>query len=463
MLRSLLLLIVFVLSLEALSETALLKRANGFVNSSSKSDQFRAYNDYKNLYLRALMSENKKLKMSALKGIVKSGKKLRIDVSQYSQELAEMTPKHTYKPPHSKNIKKKSSKKLKVKSSHRLKSVRWKHGKLQMLFDKKLRNNQINYFTLYDRKTKRHKYIFDIHASMLTRSQILRKEGVDKIKLAQHNSNTLRLVIENRKKLTIRFKKENNTLLINIATKAYGKKEKAKSRTVSPTRLDRKKTIVIDPGHGGNDPGAVGYRGYREKVVVLQIAKELRKILSARGYKVYMTRDSDKFIKLRKRTQFANRKKADLFISIHANAVNKKSAKKVHGIECYFLDKSRSSRAKRVAASENKADLSDMGFYGKDTFLNTLNSHNIIAANKLAIDLQRGVLGTLKKNYKHVKDAGVRQGPFWVLVGAQMPAVLVEVGFISHPAEAKLLVNRQYQKRLALGLANGVERYFLNN
>jgi len=176
-----------------------------------------------------------------------------------------------------------------------------------------------------------------------------------------------------------------------------------------------------------------------------------------------MTRDRDKFVKLSNRTKFANRKKADIFVSIHANAVGKKNAANVQGIECYFLSTSRSERAKRVAAKENSADLSDANFYGKSAFLNTLSSHNIIAANKLAIDLQRGMLASLNKKYKNVKDAGVRDGPFWVLVGAQMPSVLVEVGFITHPAEARRLVSRKYQKTLAQGLANGVERYFLNN
>ncbi|MEA1982766.1 MAG: N-acetylmuramoyl-L-alanine amidase [Campylobacterota bacterium] len=462
MFRILALILLFVLSLDALSDKELLKRADGFTKSTNKSNQFRAYNDYKNLYLRSLMADDKRLKLSALKGIVKSGTKLHIDVSQYEDELKKATPKQTYRTPKSKKIdKSKNASKLQVKSSHRLKSIRWKDERLVMSFDKKLRNNQINYFTLYDSKTKKYKYIFDIHASMLTRSQKLRKEGVERIKLAQFNSNTLRLVIQNPTKLKIRFKNNAKELRINIITDK--KSTKSTYKPPSPKRLDRDKVIVIDPGHGGKDPGAVGYKRYREKVVVLQISQELKKILRSRGYKVYMTRDTDKFVRLRNRTQYANKKNADLFISIHANAVGKKSAKKVHGIECYFLDKSRSARAKRVAASENKADMSDMGFYGKETFLSTLNSHNIVAANKLAIDLQRATLASLKKSYKNVKDAGVRQGPFWVLVGAQMPAVLVEVGFITHPQEARNLVNRNYQKKMAIGLANGVERYFLNN
>ena len=470
MLRFFIIVLAFVISLHALSDSDILKRANGFVKSGTKSNQFRAYNDYKNLYLRSIMSDDKKLKISALKGIVKTGNKLHIDVNQYSDELLKYnksSSKKRYNKPKQKTKSNKKSikkKKIKVTSSHKLKSVRWQDGRLVFKFDKNLRSNQINYFTLYDTKKKRYKYVFDIHASMLTKSQTLRKDGVERIKLAQFNPNTLRLVIENDKKIKLHFKREHSKLIIHISSLLKESiQPSAISKYISPKRLDRNKVIVIDAGHGGKDPGAIGYRKYREKIVVMDIASELKRILKSRGYKVYMTRDRDEFIKLSKRTKYANRKDADIFVSIHANAVEKKNASKANGIECYFLAKSRSSRAKKIAAKENSADLSDMNFYGKESFLNTLNSHNIVASNKLAIDLQRSMLGSLKKSYKNVHDGGVREGPFWVLVGAQMPSVLVEVGFISHPTEAKRLVNVNYQKKLALGLANGVERYFLNN
>ena len=466
MFRWLSLLFIVVISLHAQSSSEILKRAEGFIKSSNKSDQFRAYDDYKNLYLRAIMNEDDKLKVNALRGIVKSGTKLHIDVSRYSNELSKIKPTTSYKAPKPKSMKtSKKSKDLKVKSSHKLESVKWIDEKLVLKFDKKLKKNQVNYFTLYDSKKKRYRYVFDIHASMLTESKNLRKSGISRIKLAQYNTNTLRLVIENSQKVNVRFKKESSQLVISIkssTTKKYEKTSKAATKTISPQRVDRNKIIVIDAGHGGKDPGAVGYKNYREKVVVYKISQELKKILRSRGYKVFVTRDRDKFIKLSHRTEFANKKKADIFVSIHANAVAKKNAKKAHGVESYFLSKSRSKRAEQVAAKENSADLSDMNRYGKNTFLKFLNSHRILASNKLAIDLQRGMLGTLNKNYK-VKDGGVREGPFWVLVGAQMPAVLVEVGFISHPTEAKRLVNDKYRKTLALGLANGIERYFANN
>ena len=463
MLRHILLLLLIVVSLSALNNNEILERANGFMKSSNKSNHFRAYNDYKNLYLRSIMLDDIKLRVSSLKGIVKSGTKLHIDILQYKKELASLNPSKTsttYKPYLPKRDKSKS---VKVKSSHKLKSVSFNNEKLVLEFDKALTSKQINYFTLYDPKKEQFRYVFDIHASMLTKSQPLRKKGIKKIKLAQFNPSTMRLVLENKKKLKVRFSRKSHKLVVSINSSSHHiKSTKAIPKKQTPIRLDRDKTIVIDAGHGGKDPGAVGYKRYREKIVVFQIAQKLKSILKSRGYKVYMTRDRDKFVKLSKRTKFANKKSGDIFVSIHANAVDKKTAHKVHGIETYFLSKSRTSRAKKVAAKENSADMSDMNFYGKQSFLNTISSHNIIASNKLAIDLQRGMLGSVKKSYKGVHDGGVREGPFWVLVGAQMPSVLVEVGFISHPKEAKRLVNNDYQKKLAYGMANGIERYFEN-
>lgn len=461
MIRSLLIILSISISLYAQSDYNILKRADSFMHTGSKSDQFRAYNDYKNLYLRSLMSSDDKLREKSLVGIVKSGNKLHIDISNYEDELdnlKESKPnKHTYK----------KSKTIKIKSSHKLKTISWQDAdELVLTFDKKLRKKQVNYFTLYDSKKRRYRYVFDVHASMLTKSQTLRKDGIKRIKLAQYNQTTLRLVIENNKKVKINFSKSYNKLIINMSSTSKGAKKYIPSisnKPYTPDRADRNKVIVIDPGHGGKDPGAVGYRKYREKIVVHKVARHLKNILRKRGYKVYMTRDKDEFIKLSKRTEYANKKDADIFVSIHANAVSKKTAKYVKGIECYFLSPSRSKRAEDVAAKENSADMSDMDRYAKQSFLKFLNHAKTIASHKLAIDLQRGILGSLNRHYKGVKDGGVREGPFWVLVGAQMPAVLVEVGFITHPKEARRLVNDNYRKRLATGLADGVERYFANN
>jgi len=457
MLRWWLLVLIFAINLHALSDVQVLKRADLFMKNGTKSEYFRAYNDYKNIYIKSIMSDNKKLKIQALKGIVKSGNKLHIDVSKYSRELRSLKVKSSYIPPKSKTIVKKD-KNLKLKSSHKLKSVYWEDEKLVLEFDKALRSKQINYFKLYDSKKKKYRYVFDVHASMILKSTNLRKEGINRIKLAQFDTKTIRLVIENTKKTKVRYHHKKNKIIISI-----GKASTSSAKTELATFKRKNKVIVIDAGHGGKDPGAVGYKKYREKIVVMQVAAKVKKILKERGYRVYMTRERDKFVKLSNRTAYANKKNADIFISIHANAVGEKNARKVNGIESYFLSPSKSSRAEKVAEKENSADISEMNRYGKNTFLNFLNHHKILASNKLAIDLQRGMLGSLNKHYKNVKDGGVREGPFWVLVGAQMPAVLVEVGFISHPREAKRLVNSKYQNKLALGMANGIDRYFQNN
>ena len=223
MFRLLLLLLVFALSLSALSDKEIVKRANGFMKSSNKSNYFRAYNDYKNLYLRSIMLEDEKLKITALNGIVKSGKKLHIDVSQYSNELAALKPKSVYHKPIKKPTIKKSTKgkKVKVTSSHKLKSVSFVNDELILAFDKELHTKQINYFTLYDPKKRQYRYVFDIHASMQSSSQTIRKKGIKRIKLAQYKPNTLRLVIEDNRRLKVKFSKREKILAIRIGdTKA---------------------------------------------------------------------------------------------------------------------------------------------------------------------------------------------------------------------------------------------------
>ena len=473
MIRVWLILFSIILTLHAFSDQDILKRADSYMKSSNKSDYFRAYNDYKNLYLRAVMAEDDALKLSALHGIVLSGQRLRIDVSDYANELdsinissasAKALQNDIYRPePLPQEYQVATNKnEIQITSTHKLQSIRWKNERLVLEFDKTLRDNQVNYFTLNDTQNSQYRYIFDIHASMLTKSQNLRKEGVERIKLAQFTPNTLRLVIEDTNEVKVRFKIEKKELTIYMepTQKAKTHPQSVVATQSKENSVSKEKIIVIDAGHGGKDPGALGYKKYREKVIVLQIAQKLHSYLKARGYRVYMTREKDTFVKLSKRTEYANQKSADLFISIHANAVDSTQA---NGIECYFLSTSRSERAKKVAAQENSADLSDMNFYGKESFLNTLSSHNIVASNKLAIDLQRGMLASLGKKYKDVKDGGVREGPFWVLVGAQMPSVLVEVGFVSNPKEAKRLVDKEYQNYLAKGMADGIERYFLNN
>ena len=242
----------------------------------------------------------------------------------------------------------------------------------------------------------------------------------------------------------------------------------ADTATAASNKLSKKqkasKIIVLDPGHGGDDVGALSQnKKLREKDIVLNVSKKTASLLKERGYKVLFTRSNDRFIKLRSRTSFANDKGAHLFISIHANAApNKEKAKSMNGIETFFLSPSRSERSMNAANLENKADTDEMNYFTKVSFLNFLNREKIIASNKLAIDMQAALLKSVRASYK-VSDGGVREAPFWVLVGALMPAVLIEIGYISHPDESQKIANSKYQDRLAKGIADGVDEYFAKN
>lgn len=242
----------------------------------------------------------------------------------------------------------------------------------------------------------------------------------------------------------------------------------ADTATAASNKLSKKqkasKIIVLDPGHGGDDVGALSQnKKLREKDIVLNVSKKTASLLKERGYKVLFTRSNDRFIKLRSRTSFANDKGAHLFISIHANAApNKEKAKSMNGIETFFLSPSRSERSMNAANLENKADTDEMNYFTKVSFLNFLNREKIIASNKLAIDMQAALLKSVRAGYK-VSDGGVREAPFWVLVGALMPAVLIEIGYISHPDESQKIANSKYQDRLAKGIADGVDEYFAKN
>lgn len=445
----------------------LLQRADSYMQSGSQSDTFRAYNEYKNLYLQASHNGDAALRLGALQGIVASGTKLQIDVASYTTELDKLLAKQStgYKQPEPKPMQKtKHIQEVHVGAIAKLESIKWRDNTLLLNFDQPLGEKRIQPFALHDKKKKKYRYGYDIKKSMLTSSHNISKKGVAKIKIGQFNPETLRFVVENSTPLELSYVSSETTVEITFGPKpSAAPKVSQVAKTPDAPKIAGGKKIVIDPGHGGTDPGAIGHNKYQEKNVVFAISKELAKILKSRGHNVYMTRNDDTFIKLSKRTEFANDKKADIFVSIHANAVPSARAGEVSGIECYFLSPSRSERAKKAAEMENSADLSDMNMYGKDSYLNLLNHHNIVASNKLAIDLQRGMLGALRPKYKNVKDSGVKEGPFWVLVGAQMPSVLVEVGFLSHPQEATRLVNNDYVKTMSRGMADGIERYFINN
>ncbi|MCQ2652375.1 N-acetylmuramoyl-L-alanine amidase [Helicobacter pylori] len=236
-----------------------------------------------------------------------------------------------------------------------------------------------------------------------------------------------------------------------------------KNETLIKTKRKKHKKIVLDAGHGGKDCGAMSTNLVCEKDIVLEVVKFLHKELKKRGYSVLLTRDKDIYIDLVARTELANRKSADLFISVHANSIPKRSTSNAHGIETYFLSTARSERARKVAEQENKDDVNLMDYFSKSLLLNSLNTQRLIVSNKLAIDVQYGMLQSIRKNYPDVVDGGVREGPFWVLAGALMPSILIEIGYNSHAIESKRIQSKPYQKILAKGIADGIDSFFSKN
>lgn len=221
--------------------------------------------------------------------------------------------------------------------------------------------------------------------------------------------------------------------------------------------------IVIDAGHGGCDPGAL-CDNRKEKDLVLQISKKLRNEFASEGYRVHLTRSDDRFLTLDQRTKIADKKDAKVFISIHANAIaNKNRFNVVEGVETYFLQKSRDERSQRIAARENAAVLCGADRISQNVIIDAvLNGPKIIQSHKLAIDVQGNMVKNLKSKYNNVKDGGVRPAPFYVLVGASRPSILVEVGYITNPKERERLFTSNYQEKIVEGIVKGVSRYLDN-
>ena len=217
------------------------------------------------------------------------------------------------------------------------------------------------------------------------------------------------------------------------------------------------KTIVIDAGHGGKDPGAVGYRGTKEKDIALDVAKRLEKKLSKNmKVKIVMTRDEDIFLRLSERTKIANENNGSLFISIHTNAAEDRRAS---GFETFLIGQNKNEAAVRVAAREN-AVLELEGSTGKkltdeDLIKATIAQSAFASKSELFASL---VQKEIKKRVQS-KDRGVKQAGFYVLMGASMPNVLVELGFISNPSEEKKLRSPQYRDQLATAIYRAVEQY----
>jgi len=212
--------------------------------------------------------------------------------------------------------------------------------------------------------------------------------------------------------------------------------------------------IVVDAGHGAGDPGAIGVGGLREKDVTLDIALRVRDLLAADGYEVVLTRDRDVYLPLEERTAIANKVRGDLFLSIHCNASDRGE---LRGVETYYLNLASSRRAMATAARENSmaiANMSDLNALVRQIFASKMDE-----SSRFAELAQRSLHRGIARRYRDAKDLGVKQAPFYVLIGAQMPSILAEVSFINNGTEGRRLADPGYRQLLAESLADGVRGY----
>ena len=529
-----------------------------FIEVGAKERQ-RLHNEIKNAYIKSVINDDLECKKASLERLIKANAVFNIDSKALKKELASIsqanaknadenkakksTPKSQNSAQEAKNeaknteqktksitaqTKEQKSQKAEPKSLRVLEVLSDKNS-LKIKLNRNINKGELKNFTLSSKDSWRN--VYDITGILPSKFPIPQNGISAKIRIAQKDPSTVRIVFEDAKKSQIyaqinekeiifsKNKPAQNTQKVEQKTqpsssaKKVASTEKTSEKTsekasenkaektakTQNTKNDKKiakkpepvnqkamkitadtataatsnklskkqkasKIIVLDPGHGGDDVGALSQnKKLREKDIALSVSKKTASLLKERGYKVLLTRNNDRFIKLRSRTSFANDKGAHLFISIHANAApNKEKAKIMNGIETYFLSPSRSERSMNAANLENKADTDEMNYFTKLSFLNFLNREKIIASNKLAIDIQAGLLKSVRASYK-VSDGGVREAPFWVLVGALMPAVLIEIGYISHPEESQKIANSKYQDHIAKGIADGVDEYFAKN
>lgn len=278
------------------------------------------------------------------------------------------------------------------------------------------------------------------------------------VRAGQFNQDTVRVVLdlEEIKDFKVFMLDDPARLIIDV----YGHKKTAKTKNIVPALT----IIVLDPGHGGHDPGAVGPNGLYEKDVVLDISLKLKKVLSEnQAFKVFLTREKDIFIPLEERTAFANSKNADLFISIHVNASPNRSAR---GIETYLLNWTNDEESIRVSARENAISIKKMKaqmnkFKSEVSVIlgDLMRDNKRDESIKLANYIQNSIISGLGENYSEVRNHGVKNALFYVLFGAKMPSVLAEVSFISNPVEEKLLSKEDYKTHIAKAMADGVNTY----
>jgi len=329
-----------------------------------------------------------------------------------------------------------------------LRQSRLDADKLKLTFSKKVKG--VKHFIIPAKGYT--KYVYDIQGGSLPEGKTLhfKHSDVKAFRIGQYNDHTLRVVIESNKALLGSYRISGRHLVIPIP---QGKRLYRKPKKRPPKKLKKTHRIVIDAGHGGRDNGA-SFGNLNEKKVTLMFAKKLEKRLRAKGYRTYLTRSRDHYVSLLKRTEYANRKGADIFISIHVNAAPKKKQKRLNGIEVYYLslDGSDSVRSKKILYKGKT-------IYTKRLYYLLTDRRKCFLSRRLGERVQARLLSNIHRGYKNVK-AEIKGSDFWVLLGTKMPSILVETGYLTHKRDQKRLNSNYYQNLVVNGIAEGIDEYF---
>lgn len=341
-----------------------------------------------------------------------------------------------------------------------LRKTSLKNNQLNLVF--KYNINNIKYFTIKENGIIKH--VYDIENTALPSTKNISQfqaQGVKAFRIGQYSKKVIRVVVESTVSMSGVFKITGQKVAFllpgyrkDLNVKVIPKtKIRVKRYSYNPNR--RYQTIVLDAGHGGRDIGA-SFKKVREKDLTLSMTLKLKSILKKMGYRVLLTRDRDKFMNLKQRTDYVYNRKGSIFISIHANAAPKKKTKGVsyEGMEVFYLSLKNSKRVRnRRAVYRGKK------VYSKSAYKQMVSSWKFSQSEKLASLVRMNVLSHVGKKYT-IHDKGIKRKDFWVLLATKMPSILVETGYLTNKNEVKKLKNSHYQTRLMEGIARAVNQYY---
>jgi N-acetylmuramoyl-L-alanine amidase len=336
-------------------------------------------------------------------------------------------------------------------------NTKMSRGTLKLTFTKNIKARDIKHFVISRNGFTKH--VYDIKNAYLPKGKTHRYSHPDikAFRIGQYRPNVLRVVIETTNKIRKKYQISHRVLQIPILSKRTSNKrlkrefKKAFIKKKAKSKGNGFK-VVIDAGHGGKDNGA-SCCSLHEKQFTLDMSYNLKKRLEKRGYTVYMTRHSDKYISLIERTQYANKKQADIFISMHINAAPKRKVEKLNGIEIFYLSLNNVHiRGKTIKYKGKRV-------YFKDSFVLMTNKKKISLSHRLGVKVQEGMNKSIKKGYKKLVSK-LKSYDYWVLTGTKMPTILIETGYITHKRDRKRLTSRYYKNLVVKGIADGIDSYF---